>query len=130
MVRIKLMINISIVSHPLLSSKFIRVFDYNTGLIRTSSSTSDSPTVQIKDADCLPRGYTTEFKKFDRTITVTGEGDFASCTKHLITLLNLNAVCLKKPCSFNGVYQPEINYNSQDFYGFSEFWYTMQGLIT
>jgi len=43
-------------------------------------------------------------------------------------LLNLNATCLRKPCSFNGVYQPEINYNSQDFYGFSEFWYTMQGL--
>lgn len=59
---------------------------------------------------------------------MTGEGDFANCTKHLITLLNLNATCLRKPCSFNGVYQPEINYNSQDFYGFSEFWYTMQGI--
>ncbi len=64
----------------------------------------------------------------NQTILVTGEGDFVNCTKHLITLLNLNAVCLRKPCSFNGVYQPEINYNSQDFYGFSEFWYTMQGL--
>jgi Golgi nucleoside diphosphatase len=97
-------------------------------LIYISSSLSDSSTVQVKDADCLPRGYTTEYKKFDRTVSVTGEGDFASCTKHLVTLLNLNAVCLRKPCSFNGVYQPEINYNAQDFYGFSEFWYTMQGL--
>jgi len=25
--------------------------------------------------------------------------------------------------------QPEINYNSQDFYGFSEFWYTMQDIL-
>ena len=42
--------------------------------------------------------------------------------------MNLNATCKRKPCSFNGVYQPQINYNAQDFYGFSEFWYTMQGL--
>jgi Golgi nucleoside diphosphatase len=93
-----------------------------------SSSKSNSSFVQINDADCLPRGFRTNYTKLNQTVSVIGEGDFANCTKHLVTLLNLNAACLRKPCSFNGVYQPEINYHSQDFYGFSEFWYTMQGL--
>jgi Golgi nucleoside diphosphatase len=97
--------------------------------IALNSSISNSSIVQINDADCLPRGYKTNYTKLNQTILVTGEGDFVNCTKHLVTLLNLNAVCLKKPCSFNGVYQPEINYNSQDFYGFSEFWYTMQDVL-
>lgn len=92
-----------------------------------SSTTSDLSSVEINDADCLPRGYRTNYTRSNRTIFVTGEGDFRNCSKHLMTLLNLNATCVKKPCSFNGVYQPEINYNAYDFYGFSEFWYTMQG---
>jgi len=87
----------------------------------------NSSHVEINDADCLPRGFSTNFTRNNISITVTGEGDFSNCAKHLVALLNLNATCIKKPCSFNGVYQPEINYNAQDFYGFSEFWYTMQG---
>jgi Golgi apyrase len=82
----------------------------------------------MDDADCLPRGYSTNYTRNNVTITITGEGDFISCAKHLVMLLNLNATCLRKPCSFNGVYQPEIKYDLQDFYGFSEFWYTMEGL--
>jgi Golgi apyrase len=96
--------------------------------IGINSSTLNSSQIEINDADCLPRGYSTTYIKNNLTIRITGEGDFANCTKHLVTLLNLNAACTRKPCSFNGVYQPEINYNLQDFYGFSEFWYTMQGL--
>jgi Golgi nucleoside diphosphatase len=87
----------------------------------------NSSHVEINDADCLPRGFSTNFTRNNITITVTGEGDFSNCAKYLVALLNLNATCIKKPCSINGVYQPEINYNSHDFYGFSEFWYTMQG---
>ena len=94
---------------------------------RFSSSTSDSSPIHINNADCLPRGYTTNYTRLNRTVLVTGEGDFANCAEQLVTLLNLNATCSRKPCSFNGMYQPEINYNSHDFYGFSEFWYTMQG---
>lgn len=95
-----------------------------------SSTTENSSHLRIDDADCLPRGFITNYTRNDKTITVTGEGDFLNCAKHLTTLLNLNATCLRKPCSFNGVYQPNINYDSQDFYGFSEFWYTMQGIKT
>ena len=61
-------------------------------------------------------------------ITIVGEGNFHDCAEHLVPLLNLNTTCKKQSCSINGVYQPIINYKSQDFYGFSEFWYTMEGL--
>jgi len=67
--------------------------------------------------------------RFDLSDTVIGEGDFDSCAKHLVNLLNLNATCKRKPCSLNGIYQPTINYDLQDFYGFSEFWYTMEDIL-
>ncbi len=82
----------------------------------------------IDNADCLPRGYSANYTRDSKTITIIGEGDFDDCAKQLVSLLNLNATCKRKPCSLNGVYQPTINYDAQDFYGFSEFWYTMEGL--
>lgn len=93
------------------------------------NSTNNSTHVVIGDADCLPRDYSVNYTRANKTITVIGEGDFRSCTKHLVTLLNLNATCKRKPCSVNGVYQPDINYESHDFYGFSEFWYTMEDIL-
>ncbi|CAF0877667.1 unnamed protein product [Adineta ricciae] len=97
--------------------------------IAMKSSTEDQSHLEINDADCLPRGFSTNVTKSNISVKITGEGDFANCSKHLVSLLNLNATCLRKPCSFNGVYQPSINYTSQDFYGFSEFWYTMQDVL-
>ncbi|CAF0793243.1 unnamed protein product [Rotaria sordida] len=97
--------------------------------IALNASTSNSSHILIDDADCLPHGYSANYIRNNKTITVIGEGDFHSCAKHLVTLLNLNATCKRKPCSLNGVYQPTINYESQDFYGFSEFWYTMEDIL-
>ncbi|CAF3423921.1 unnamed protein product [Rotaria socialis] len=97
--------------------------------IALKSSPSNSTHILIDDADCLPHGYTANYTRYNKTITIKGEGDFHSCAKHLVTLLNLNTTCKKKPCSLNGIYQPRINYESQDFYGFSEFWYTMEDVL-
>ncbi|CAF2078259.1 unnamed protein product [Rotaria magnacalcarata] len=97
--------------------------------IALQSSPSNSTHILIDDADCLPHGYTTNYTRYNKIITIKGEGDFHSCANHLVTLLNLNATCKKKPCSLNGIYQPKINYESQDFYGFSEFWYTMEDVL-
>lgn len=92
-----------------------------------SSSSNTSTNILINNADCLPRGYAANYTRNDKNITIIGQGDFSSCTKNLVSLLNLNATCKRQPCSVNGVYQPAINYESHDFYGFSEFWYTMEG---
>ena len=37
--------------------------------------------------------------------------------------------CVKEPCSINGAFQPEINVNNSEFYGFSEFYYSMEDVL-
>ncbi|CAF3614374.1 unnamed protein product [Adineta steineri] len=97
--------------------------------IALENSTSNSSHIVMNDADCLPRGYSANYTRKNKTITIIGEGDFSNCAKHLVTLLNVNVTCKRQPCSVNGVYQPTINYDAQDFYGFSEFWYTMEDIL-
>lgn len=58
-----------------------------------------------------------------------GIGNFEQCENNLKTLLNLNTKCIDDPCSFNGVYQPPINYSSLDLFGFSEFWYSTDDIL-
>ena len=131
MAQIKHLKNISIVLFLLHLSKnfcclvFLFINKFNKQQFR--SSPTNSSHVLINNADCFPRDYSVNYTRANKTITVVGEGDFHSCAKHLVTLLNLNATCKRKPCSVNGVYQPDINYEAQDFYGFSEFWYAMEG---
>lgn len=91
------------------------------------STTSNITLIPVNNVDCLPRGYSANYTRNNRTIMLTGEGDFYNCSRSLTDLLNLNVPCKKQPCSLNGVYQPKINYEAHEFYGFSEFWYTMEG---
>ena len=58
-----------------------------------------------------------------------GTGDFTACEAALEPLMNLTEPCLKSPCSLNGVHQPRIDMTSQ-FYGFSEFWYSMEDVFS
>ena len=129
-VRIKPSRSISIESSALLwsTSSSARIDPQTSHSLFSSSQSSSSP-IQINDADCLPRGYSANYTRDNRAITITGEGDFQSCAQALVTLLNLNTTCKRKPCSLNGIYQPSINYEAHDFYGFSEFWYTMEGIV-
>ena len=55
-----------------------------------------------------------------------GTGDYLECKARLEPLLNRSVSCSQDPCSFNGVHQPEIDFVTSHFYGFSEFWYTME----
>ena len=129
--RIKLSKSTSIESLPMLSSKpSWSSLSQTVRISSLSSSLSSSSPVRINDADCLPRGYSANYTRDDRLITITGEGDFQNCAQTLVNLLNLNATCKRKPCSVDGVYQPSINYEAHDFYGFSEFWYTMEGSLS
>jgi len=58
-----------------------------------------------------------------------GVGNFDQCQLSLKELLNLPKACLQSPCSFDGVYQPLINFSSMEFYGFSEYWYTTNDVL-
>ena len=58
-----------------------------------------------------------------------GLGNFDVCRNQLTALLNNSEPCENPPCSLNGVYQPQISFNSTDFYGFSEFWYSVNDVL-
>lgn len=76
---------------------------------------------------CLPLGL--HHKSADRVHHETyfvGLGDYNQCKRSLLPLLNLTVPCQKPPCSMNGIYQANINFNNSEFYGFSEFWYSME----
>lgn len=58
-----------------------------------------------------------------------GTGNYDQCQLVLKELLNLPKACLQTPCSFDGVYQPLINFSAMEFYGFSEYWYTTNDVL-
>lgn len=77
----------------------------------------------------LPKPVTLSTNETSPTYTRMGIGDFEQCQKNLKSLLNINAPCSDDPCSFNGVYQPVINYSSLEIFGFSEYWYTTDDIL-
>ncbi|KAF3850736.1 hypothetical protein F7725_012508 [Dissostichus mawsoni] len=55
-----------------------------------------------------------------------GTGDFDQCRHILQPFLNRTNETLT---SLNGIYQPAINYNNSQFYGFSEFYYCTEDVL-
>ena len=79
---------------------------------------------------CLPKHMLDTVTLEDgRHMTVEGTGNWLHCQDASRSLLNQSVTCMKKPCSINGVFQPEIDYYNSAFYGFSEFWYTMEDVM-
>lgn len=78
---------------------------------------------------CLQRGLTLPARVSyidNEEISFMGTGDYHKCQESLVALLNLSRPCDVDPCSMNGVHQPPISFKNSEFYGFSEFWYTME----
>lgn len=102
---------------------------YQTELTKNSSSKSRSVKRSRAVPDpCLPPGMplTVEADDEHPLRSFIGTGDYADCKSRLEPLLNLSVPCPMDPCSMNGVHQPEIDFFSSQFYGFSEFWYSME----
>lgn len=81
---------------------------------------------------CLPVGLTQEVKDTEGHVHfLHGLGEYEACSSKLVKLLNRNASipCEQAPCSMNGVHQPMISFHNSEFYGFSEFWYTMDDVF-
>lgn len=86
--------------------------------------------VLIRDP-CLQAGLTVKAREpeYEENYNFTGTGNYFECKEALIPLLNLSIPCNVMPCSMNGVHQPTISYHNSQFYGFSEFWYTMEDVF-
>ncbi|KAL8580844.1 hypothetical protein ACOMHN_017348 [Nucella lapillus] len=75
---------------------------------------------------CLPSGMPLKTQDEGSERSFVGTGRYAECKARLEPLLNRSVTCTHDPCSFNGVHQPRIDFAATQFYGFSEFWYTME----
>lgn len=94
--------------------------------VKSSSSVAD-PCIPMKRViPVYPAETTNESRpEFSRR----GMGDFDECQSLLKNLLRLDSECSDLPCSFAGIYQPPINLNRMEFYGFSEYWYSMHDVL-
>lgn len=88
----------------------------------------DMPTKAFLDP-CLPSDCTEQRTFKGKEYTFLGTGLYTECQKVILPLLNLSKPCSRQPCSFNGVYQPKIDYTKDEFYGFSEYWYSMNDVL-
>lgn len=78
---------------------------------------------------CLPAECTEQGTYKGKKYNFLGTGEYIKCQELILPLLNRTRPCPKKPCSFNAVYQPRIDYETVEFYGFSEYWYSMHDVL-
>ena len=71
---------------------------------------------------CLPAGLTVRSAATGQRLV--GRGNLRTCLKSVLPLLNISAPCPLQPCSLAGRHQPQVDFVRQEFYGFSEYWYT------
>lgn len=91
-----------------------------------SSRPGQNTTYPVLDP-CLPQSMPLESED-EKSVKhyFKGTGSYNECRSALTPLLNLTVPCPQEPCSMNGVSQPLIDHTRSSFYGFSEFWYTME----
>ncbi|KAI9486039.1 MAG: nucleoside phosphatase family-domain-containing protein [Benjaminiella poitrasii] len=82
------------------------------------------------DDPCLPFNLNmTDASSTSVTLALHGTGDFNKCIEHTVPLLNKDADCPTKPCLFNGVHTPDINWSVNKFVGISEYWYSSHDIL-
>lgn len=75
---------------------------------------------------CLPTDLQDEIGPSTQRLHLRGTGDFDECRQILQPFLNRTN---DTQSSLSGVYQPAIDYNNSQFYGFSEFYYCMEDVL-
>ncbi|XP_065882910.1 ectonucleoside triphosphate diphosphohydrolase 7-like isoform X2 [Dysidea avara] len=86
---------------------------------------------------CLPLHMTYHLSVSDIPMTLIGTGNYTACRESLIPLLSSPKDTHKDDkdfitaaeCSEDTLYELPINFTTMPFYGFSEFWYTMNDIL-
>ncbi|OBZ87241.1 Golgi apyrase [Choanephora cucurbitarum] len=82
------------------------------------------------DDPCLPRNLNiTDTSSTSVALSLHGTGDFDQCIQYTVPLLNKDADCPTKPCLFNGVHTPDIDWSVNKFVGISEYWYSSHDIL-
>jgi len=92
----------------------------------TGNVTSD----HVLHDPCLPIDRLEQLSHDGYTLTVRGTGNLNTCVQSIKPLINKTSCLSKSPCAMHGVYQPEISSDNSEFYGFSEFYYSMEDLLS
>ncbi|CAN9513365.1 unnamed protein product [Ophioblennius macclurei] len=87
-----------------------------------AGESADSPLLD----PCLPTDLEDEIGPSTQKLHLRGTGDFDQCRQILQPYLNRTN---ETQTSLNGIYQPAIDYNNSQFYGFSEFYYCMEDVL-
>ncbi|KAM4883603.1 ectonucleoside triphosphate diphosphohydrolase 4 isoform 1-T3 [Sylvia borin] len=75
---------------------------------------------------CLPRDARDELRHAGLTLHLRGTGDFQQCRELLQPLLNRTN---ETQSSLNGIFQPPVQFQNSEFYGFSEFYYCTEDVL-
>lgn len=75
---------------------------------------------------CLPKELQDVIDLSEQKLYLRGTGDFDQCRRILQPFLNRTS---ETQTSLSGVYQPAIDYNNSQFYGFSEFYYCTEDVL-
>lgn len=82
------------------------------------------------DDPCLPLNLNmTDAASTSVSLSLHGTGDFNKCIEYTVPLLNKDAACPTKPCLFNGVHTPDIDWSVNKFVGISEYWYSSHDIL-
>ncbi|KAI8095359.1 nucleoside phosphatase family-domain-containing protein [Thamnidium elegans] len=82
------------------------------------------------DDPCLPLNLNvTDATSTSVSLSLHGTGDFEKCIEYTEPLLNKDADCPTKPCLFNGVHTPNIDWSVNKFVGISEYWYSSHDIL-
>ena len=100
----------------------------NTGLSSLLNYTTLNQSQYHVLDPCLHHSQSEIHTHFGRSINFTGLSNYFLCREMLHTHLHKEEPCPLSPmhCKMDNVYQAPIDFSSMAFYGFSEFWYTMQ----
>jgi len=101
---------------------------YEQSLASTMNYTRINETLSVSDP-CLPLDMPETISHNGHTVTLRGTGQFTECLEKVRPLVNASRGCMKEPCSMNGIFQPEINFDESEFYGFSELYYTTEDVL-
>lgn len=101
--------------------------------ISPSSGNNSRPTLPARIRDpCSPVDMHEKLTRDGYVSTIHGSGDYFACKDALLTLLrspsNCSAKDLAEACTTDTFTRPPIN-TSKEFYGFSEFFYTMEDVL-
>ena len=80
---------------------------------------------------CLPLRMSYHLSVSDIPMTLIGTGNYTACRKALVPLLSppKDDKEFDAECSDDVLYELPINFTTMPFYGFSEFWYTMNDIL-